>query len=65
MNDIRDQYDISRSKMPDKHIKEILNRDLDLLKDTVSKPKNVKNEGRFDKNSQRFYYLKKLKKQGV
>lgn len=65
MNDIRDQYDISRSKMPDKHIKEILNRDLDLLKDTVSKPKNVENEEGFDKNSQRFYYLKKLKKQGV
>lgn len=65
MNDIRDQYDISRSKMPDRQIKEILNRDLDLLKDTVSKPKNVENEEGFDKNSQRFYYLKQLKKQGV
>ena len=65
MNDVRDQYDISKSKMPDKQIKEILNRDLDLLKDTVSKPKNVENEEGFDKNSQRFYYLKRLKKQGV
>lgn len=58
INDVRDQYDISKSKIPDRQIKEILNRDLDLLKDTVSKPKNVKNEGRFDKDSQRFYYLK-------
>ena len=65
MNDIRDQYDISRSKIPNRQIKEILNRDLDLLKDTVSKPKNVENEEGFDKNSQRFYYLKKLKDQGV
>ena len=65
VNDVRDQYDISKSKIPDRQIKEILNRDLDLLKDTVSKPKNVENEKGFDKNSQRFYYLKKLKKQGV
>lgn len=65
INDVRDQYDISKSKITDKQIKEILNRDLDLLKDTVSKPKNVENEEGFDKNSQRFYYLKKLKKQGV
>ena len=65
INDVRDQYDISKSKITDKQIKEILNRDLDLLKDTVSKPKNVENEEGFDKNSQRFYYLKQLKKQGV
>ena len=65
INDIRDQYDISGLKIPDRQIKEILNRDLDLLKDTVSKPKNVENEEGFDKNSQRFYYLKQLKKQGV
>lgn len=65
INDVRDQYDIGKSKITDKQIKEILNRDLDLLKDTVSKPKNVENEEGFDKNSQRFYYLKQLKKQGV
>mgnify|MGYP005795569567 FL=1 len=52
INDIRDQYDISGSKITDKQIKEILNRDLDLLKDTVTtiKTKNGK--------SKRFYYLK-------
>ena len=56
INDVRDQYDISRSKMPDNQIREILNRDLELLKDTVTtvKTKNGK--------SKRFYYLKK---QGV
>lgn len=52
INDIRDQYDISGLKIPDRQIKEILNRDLDLLKDTVTtiKTKNGK--------SKRFYYLK-------
>ena len=52
INDIRDQYDIRGSKINDKQIKEILNRDLDLLKDTVTtiKTKNGK--------SKRFYYLK-------
>lgn len=51
MSNIKENYG---SKIKDSEVKDILNRDLRLLKETIAKVKNIG-----DKKSKRYYYIKK------